>query len=173
MASAATVSPPPATLSNLPAWVNSAAFFASATVARSKGGVSKAPTGPFHTKVRLASKPAAICATLWGPISRIIAVGGTALIPTVRVTAPASSFSAVTASTGKMTSQPRAFALVEAQIFEQRDLARLEGGNNPLRLGADAVRREIYRPPDRPAQRLDERAQRQFRVRPLGPAEMR
>ena len=65
------------------------------------------------------------------------------------------------------------FALVEAQIFEQRDLARLEGGNNPLRLGADAVRREIYRPPDRPAQRLDERAQRQFRVRPLGPAEMR
>src|SRR5437879_701092 len=62
IASAATVSPPPATLINFPAPVNSAAFFASATVARSKGGVSNAPTGPFHTSVRLASSAAALAA---------------------------------------------------------------------------------------------------------------
>src|SRR5688500_3380636 len=50
--SAATVSPPPATDTRLPSWVSAAAVFASATVAWSNGGVSNAPSGPFHTRVR-------------------------------------------------------------------------------------------------------------------------
>ena len=45
---AATVSPPPATLRSFPARVSSPIFFATATVPRSKGGVSKAPSGPFQ-----------------------------------------------------------------------------------------------------------------------------
>src|SRR5436309_1021695 len=47
--SAATVSPPPATETRLPSWVSAAAVRASATVAASNGGVSKAPSGPFQT----------------------------------------------------------------------------------------------------------------------------
>ena len=65
-------------------------------------------------------------------------------------------------------------ALVEAQIFEQRDLARLEGGDNPLRLGTDAVGRKLHRPAaDRAAQRLDDRAQGLRRVGPFRAPEMR
>jgi hypothetical protein len=50
--SAATVSPPPATETRLPSCVSAAAVLASATVAASNGGVSNAPSGPFHTRVR-------------------------------------------------------------------------------------------------------------------------
>jgi len=50
------VSPPPATLIRVPACVSSATFFATATVPRSKGGVSKAPSGPFHTRVCASSR---------------------------------------------------------------------------------------------------------------------
>jgi hypothetical protein len=65
-------------------------------------------------------------------------------------------------------------ALVEAQIFEERDLAGFEGGDNALRLGADAVRRKSHRSAaDRAAQRLDDCAQRLRRIRPLRPPEMR
>src|SRR3546814_3022728 len=50
--SAATVSPPPATEVSPPSLVSAAAVFASATVALSKGAISNAPSGPFHTNVR-------------------------------------------------------------------------------------------------------------------------
>ena len=49
---AATVSPPPATERNLPAFVAAATACARDTVAASNGGVSNAPKGPFHTSVR-------------------------------------------------------------------------------------------------------------------------
>ncbi len=66
-------------------------------------------------------------------------------------------------------------ARVEAQIFEERHRSGLEGGDNPPRRFADAVFGE--RDPtaaERPPQRGDHRAQRQFRVGPaLRPAEMR
>src|SRR3546814_1262480 len=50
--SAATVSPPPATETSDPSLVSAAAVRASWTVAQSKGGVSKAPRGPFQPRVR-------------------------------------------------------------------------------------------------------------------------
>jgi len=50
-ASAATVSPPPATDSSLPAAVCAATAWASATVPVSNGLISKAPSGPFQTRV--------------------------------------------------------------------------------------------------------------------------
>ena len=65
-------------------------------------------------------------------------------------------------------------ARVEAQIFQQRDLARLQRGDDPLGLGSDAIGRETHGAAAGSArQRLDKRAQRLRRVRPLRPAEMR
>src|SRR3546814_11057979 len=65
--SAATVSPPPATEVSEPSRVSAAAVLASATVAVSKGGVSNAPSGPFHTKVRQFLSTSARASTAAGP----------------------------------------------------------------------------------------------------------
>src|SRR4029079_8241936 len=61
--SAATVSPPPATETSEPSLVSAAAVFASATVAASNGGVSNAPSGPFHTRVRQVLRTSASAST--------------------------------------------------------------------------------------------------------------
>ena len=76
--SAATVSPPPATATSLPALTRLAAALATATVAASKGGSSKAPNGPFQTSV-FGLRPACstTSATLSGPTSRIISSAST------------------------------------------------------------------------------------------------
>src|SRR3954449_23931 len=69
---AATVSPPPATDTSEPSLVSAAAVFASATVAVSNGGISNAPSGPFHTRVRQVLSTSASASTAAGPMSRII-----------------------------------------------------------------------------------------------------
>src|SRR4029079_1385492 len=82
--SAATVSPPPATETSEPSLVSAAAVFASATVASSNGGVSKAPSGPFQTNVRQVFNASASASTAAGPISRIISSAATSWTLQVR-----------------------------------------------------------------------------------------
>ena len=53
---ALTVSPPPATLTSLPASVSPATSRASANVPSPNGGVSNAPSGPFHSTVRTVAR---------------------------------------------------------------------------------------------------------------------
>ena len=69
---AATVSPPPATDTSLPALVSRAATRAAAVVAASNGGISKAPSGPFQISVLHASNTPVSSATVAGPASSII-----------------------------------------------------------------------------------------------------
>ena len=90
--SAETVSPPPATLRSAPFPVASATALANAVVATSKGGVSKAPSGPFHTTVRQSPRCRINAATVTGPTSRIIASPGTAVTDTVWVGTPGFKF---------------------------------------------------------------------------------
>src|SRR3954447_19335596 len=86
---AATVSPPPATESSEPSLVSAAAVLASATVAASNGGVSNAPSGPFHTSVRQVLSTSASASTAAGPMSRIISSGATSC--TLQVLTPGGS----------------------------------------------------------------------------------
>src|SRR5689334_16677949 len=110
MASAATVSPPPATDSKALALVSAAASFATATVARSNGGVSKAPSGPFQTSVLQRFISATIASTVFGPTSRIILSGGTDEAATVATGGLALNSAATTASTDSRILQFRACA---------------------------------------------------------------
>src|SRR3954447_14512379 len=109
--SAATVSPPPATDTSEPSLVNAAAVFASATVAASKGGVSNAPSGPLHTRVRQVLSTSASASTAAGPMSRIISSGATSCTLQVRRLGGlgANSF-ATTTSYGKWIVQPASSA---------------------------------------------------------------
>ena len=104
--SADTVSPPPATLRSAPCSVADATAFASATVAASKGGVSNAPTGPFHTTVRSAGRRCTSAASEAGPISSIIISSGTDWMATVCVLGFGLNSAATTASFGSTRSQP-------------------------------------------------------------------
>src|SRR3546814_13891127 len=81
----ATVSPRPATETCVPPSVRAAAVFASATVAASNGGVSNAPGGPFHTKVRQVLIASASASTAAGPTSRIISSAATSCTLATRV----------------------------------------------------------------------------------------
>src|SRR5579864_5168104 len=81
---AATVSPPPATDTSEPSFVNAAAILARATVAVSNGGTSKAPSGPFHTSVRQVLSTSARASMAAGPMSRIISSGWTSCTLHVR-----------------------------------------------------------------------------------------
>src|SRR5690606_15576110 len=76
--SAATVSPSPATERKAPVRVKPATVRAIAGVPRSKGVVSKAPSGPFHTSVRAPARRSPMRVTVSGPISRIISSAPTA-----------------------------------------------------------------------------------------------
>ena len=75
---------PPATDSNALAAVSAAASLATAIVARSKGGVSNAPSGPFHTSVRQVLSTSASASVACGPISRIISSAATSCTLQVR-----------------------------------------------------------------------------------------
>src|SRR3546814_4658354 len=75
----------PATDTREPSLVSSAAVFANATVAVSKGGVSKAPRGPFHTSVLQVLRTSDNASTAAGPTSRIISSAATSCTLTVRV----------------------------------------------------------------------------------------
>src|SRR5215469_9989158 len=68
--SAATVSPPPAKLTSFPAAVSSAAASATSIVPLSNGSCSKAPNGPFQTRVLLRASTETTCSMLRGPMSR-------------------------------------------------------------------------------------------------------
>src|SRR6201999_1685118 len=69
---AATVSPPPATDTSLPALVRAAAYLAIATVAFSTHRTSNAPSGPFHTCVAASSTDASIRSGHWWPTSKLL-----------------------------------------------------------------------------------------------------
>ena len=75
--SAATVSPPPAKLTSFFASVSSATASATATVPVSNGSTSKAPNGPFQTRVFERASTEMTCSMLRGPISRIMSVAPT------------------------------------------------------------------------------------------------
>src|SRR3546814_18448991 len=79
------MSPPPATDTREPSLVSAAAVFANATVAVSKGGVSTAPRGPFHTSVLQALRTSANASTAAAPTSRIISSAATSCTLTVRI----------------------------------------------------------------------------------------
>src|SRR3546814_14804667 len=79
------MSPPPATDTREPSLVSAAAVFANATVAVSKGGVSKAPRGPFHTSVLQVLRTSDNASTAAGPTSRIISSAATSCTFTVRL----------------------------------------------------------------------------------------
>ena len=79
------MSPPPATEVSPPDLVSAAAVLASAIVAVSKGGVSNAPSGPFHTSVRQVLSASASASVAAGPMSRIISSAATSWTLTVRV----------------------------------------------------------------------------------------
>ena len=55
-------------------------------------------------------------------------------------------------------------ALVKAQVFQQHDLSRPQGGGLGARVLADDVVREDHRPPQQPAQPLGHRRKRQLRL---------
>ena len=95
---------------NAPDCVSAATVCAAATVAASKGGVSKAPSGPFQTRVEAARSRASKAATLCGPTSKAIMFACTPSTPTVRVGGLARNSSATTRSTGSRISQFAALA---------------------------------------------------------------
>ncbi len=95
----------------MPARVSSAAARAAATVPASKGSVSNAPSGPFHTTVADASSTWRMWNTLSGPTSRIIASAGQSSARTTSFPAPGSSSRATTTSRGSRIMQPAAPAL--------------------------------------------------------------
>src|SRR5580658_9347272 len=97
--SAATVSPPPAKLTSLPAAVSSAAASATSTVPLSNGSYSKAPNGPFQTKVLARARTEMTYSIVRGPMSRIMSVAPTSSTETTRQGACAASLCATTTST--------------------------------------------------------------------------
>ncbi len=104
------MSPPPATETSLPASVSSAAASAISIVASSNGSISKAPTGPFHSKVFDRASAEMTCSTLRGPRSRIISSSPTASTATTLEGACGASSRATTASVGSRISRPLASA---------------------------------------------------------------
>src|SRR5262249_53500435 len=104
--SAATVSPPPATVTIFPAAVSSAAASATSTVLMSKGSSSKAPNGPFQTSVLTRASTEQTRSMLRGPMSRIISSSPTPATATTCEGAFAANVLATTASTGNTSSRP-------------------------------------------------------------------
>ena len=109
--SAATVSPPPAKLTSFFASVSSATASATSTVPVSNGSTSKAPNGPFQTRVLERASTEMTCSMLRGPMSKIMSVEPTSSTATTRVGTFAASFCATTTSTGSTISRLSALAL--------------------------------------------------------------
>src|SRR3546814_111005 len=68
---AAMVSPPPATATSFPVLASPAAQRATSMVPLSKGGISKTPRGPFHTRVLELTMARHRRSTVSGPASRM------------------------------------------------------------------------------------------------------
>ena len=99
------MSPPPATVIKFLLTVNLAASLASLKVPSPNGGVSKAPTGPFQSKVLTFSNTELILFIVLGPISKAIISDGTASEDTISNFAFVSNFSETTRSKGKIILQ--------------------------------------------------------------------